>query len=239
MHNIRFFESVMEGNTNSKQQRKKIIVLVIFIFIGLCLLTNTNNNPNAIVQRIFRPIHIGSGTIYYAAIFPLLLIYYSIKQIYQNTNNAFLNTMLKRIIIMFLLLSIFPAFLQSGVKLYKSFDNNLNAIYCYRENMNLFIKTSENNKHELVCKLDLENCSSESKEFHVKVIFPDFFHEKKEPTALMNADTLTLHANERRQFEFTLDESSVKSGNVSFAGIKDFEFALLNDKQELTFTRKE
>ncbi len=239
MLNYNFSESALDKNMNSGwQPKERIILSVVLIFISLCLLTNTNNNPNPIIQRIFRPIHFGQGgTIYYAAAFPLLVIYFSIRQIYQRKNYSFINTMLKRIIVMFLLLSILPTFSQAGIKLYKSFNKDLNSIYCYRENMNLSSKTSEN-KPELVCKLDLENCSADSKEFYVKAKFPSFLKEMKESTLINTDSIISLQAHERRQIEITFDESTIKDKKFSFVftGISHFEFTLLNDKQEVKFT---
>ena len=218
------------------QREKRMLSFAILIFIGLYLLTNTNNNPNAIIQRIFRPIHIGTGTVYYAGLFPILLIYYSLKEIFKISDYRFLNTTFRRIIILILLLSILPSFSQSGLKFYKSFYNDLNSIYCYRNSMNLSVKTIEN-RQQVVCKLELENCSSKSEEFYVKVNLPSYLKEVKEST-LINKDTLfVLNANERRQFEIIFIESSVNNGSFNFSGISSFEFSLYNDLHEVKFTQ--
>lgn len=222
----------------NKMQNKKTIIFMILILIGLFCLANSNNNPNAFIQRIFRPIHIGSATFYYAGLFPLLLIYYSLKNIYEEKEYKFLSTTFKRILVMILLLSILPTCTQSSVKLCKSFYKDLNSIYCYRDNMKLSVSTTKENR-ELVCKLDLENCSNKSEEFNVKVKLPSFLKGINESTITNKEDLFILHANERRQFEIILNESSVKSGSVYFTDNNDFEFILFNNLHEVKFSRKD
>jgi hypothetical protein len=211
----------------------KRISLIILIFIVLCLCINTNNNPNPIIQRIFRPIRIGGGTLYYAGLIPILIVYYSLKALYKQNNYGILNTRLKRIVIAIVLLYIFSIYSQSGVKLYKSFCNDLNSIYCYRNNANIQTWTSENSSH-MVCRLELENCSSETKEFFVKVNLPNYF-KKAEKLTLVNDTILALNAHERRQFEITLYEGSMNSNVYS----NKFDFSLYNNLQEVTFSQSD
>jgi len=220
------------------RQRIKSLSFVILIFIGIVLLINTNNNPNAIIQGIFRPIYIGTGRIYYAGIIPLLLVYYSLKQLYKQNNYTFLNTCFKRIIILILILSIIPTCSQHGLKIYKSFYSDLNSIYCYRNNMNLSSQAEEN-KPQVMCTLELQNCSSEKVEFYVKVNVPRYFKEVKEFT-LVNTDTVfVLNAHERRQFEITFVEGNVNNISTTFSSINDFGFSLYNDAQEVKFTQSD
>lgn len=216
----------------------KSLSLIILVFIGLLLLTNTNNNPNAIVQRIFRPIHIGSGRIYYAAIIPLLLIYYSFKGLYKQNNYTLLNTRIKRIIILMLILSILPMCTKSGLIIYKSFYSDLNSIYCYRNNMNLSVETKEN-KRRVICNLELQNCSSKKMEFYVKVNMPRYFEEIKVSTIANSDNAIILDPHERRNLEITLVESDVNNTSFTSSSIKDFEFSLYNDAQEVKFTQSD
>lgn len=224
---------------DTKQQHKvKNLIFILFILAGLYLLTNTNNNPNAIVQRIFRPINVGTGTIYYAVLIPLLIIYYSIKELYKHNNFAFLNTGLRRFVILVLIVSTLPASCSEfGVKLYKSYYNDLNAVYCYRNNIDLHIETIEN-KPQLVCKLDLENCSTKSVDFYVKVRFPSYLRDVKEKTLVNTNHLIVLGPKERRPFEITFLESSVNSGSLTFTSNKGFEFTLYNTLQEVKFIKE-
>jgi len=220
------------------QQNIKSLSFVILIFIGMFLLTNTNNNQNIIIQRIFRPIHIGTGTLYYATLIPVLLIFFSLKQIYKQKNYTFLNTRFSRFIILVVLLYSIPMLSQSGLILYKGFSGDLNSIYCYRNNMNLSVKTIEDRPQAIV-KLDLENCSSKRQEFYVKVNLPSYVKAVKE-SALVNTKTAyVLNAKERRQLEITIIESSINNGNSWFSSTSDFEFSLYNDLQEVKFTQSE
>lgn len=210
--------------------------LFLFICIGILLLTNTNNNPNPIIQRIFKPIHIGEGgTFYYAGLLPLLLIYYSLKEIYKLNNLRLLSTTFRRIVVLLLLLSIIPSFSESGIKLFKSFFNDLNSIYCYRNNMNLSTKTI-GDRNQVVCMMDLENCSSKSREFYVKVDLPSDLKVLKESTLISRDTLLVFNAHEKRRFEVIFSDSSINSGNVTFK-ISNFSFLLYNDSEEVKFCR--
>jgi hypothetical protein len=224
------------GNMNTKRRRIIITLsLVILIFIGFFMLSNTNNNPNPIIQRIFRPIHFGTGAVFYAVLIPILLIYYSLKGIHKQNNHKFLSTRFRRIIILMVILYIIPTCSQSGTKLYKSFYSNLNSIYCYRDTMKLSLSTTENQR-QVVCRLDLENCSSKTEGFSVKVHLPSYF-EVKEHTLKNTNTSFTLNAKERRQIEITFSEDRVMSGSFAFSDTKDFGFSLYNGLQEVKFTQ--
>lgn len=76
----------------------------ILIIIGLLSSINTNNNPIPIIERIFKPINTGSlGTIEYAGIIIILLIYYGLKNVYKQRKVELLNSAFKRIIITFII----------------------------------------------------------------------------------------------------------------------------------------
>lgn len=218
---------------------RKPIILIVLILFGLCCLADSNNNPNAFIQRIFTPIHIGSGTIYYAGLFPLMLIFYSLKIINEEKEYKLLNTNLKRIIFVVMLLIVLPTFTQGGVKIYKSFYNDLNSIYCYRNNMRLSIVTSQG-KRELICRLDLENCSNADEEFFIKVKLPSYLKDEIKELSFINSEgILNLHGKERRKFEIVLNESSINNENLYFSDINDFEFILFNNLNETKFLQKD
>jgi hypothetical protein len=222
----------MENWLSSK--KIKIIFIAALMVVGFCMVINTNNNPNALIQRVFRPIHFSSGsTLTYAGIIPLIHIYYSLKGIYEMKDFGILNSPLKRIIFALLIMFLFSTISQNVVKLYKSFPNDLNSVYCYRDNMVLSCKDSENMR-ELACTLDLENCSGKSQNFFVKVRLPDHFMETK-LAPVISKESLTLYPHERRQFYVLLNESKAENANFSFSSIHDFEFALFNNSQEVRF----
>ncbi len=224
--------------TNEQQRKMESMAYGALVLFALLLMINTNNNPNALIQRVFKPIHFGNSTLYYAALFPLLIIYYSLKGIYRRNNYSFLDTGFRRILIIIVLCSIFSSFSQSGIKLYKSFSSDLNSIYCYRSSMSLSIETVED-KRRIVCKLELENCSSKDREFYVKVNVPSYLKEIKEKILINEETVLALHARERRKLEVIFDESLVNSGSLAFSGVNSFEFSLNNDSQEVKFLQRD
>lgn len=220
------------------QPKMKSLLWIVLFFIGILLLFNTNNNPNTIIQRIFRPIHIGNGTIFYAAIFPMVIIYYSLKGLYKQGSYNLLNTRAKRIIILILIIAFLPDCIQSGIKAYKSFYSNLNSIYCYRDSMNLSIE-SKDNKQRVFCNLELQNCSSKKMTFNVKVDMPKYFDEFK-GTSLTNKDNIIiLNPHERSKIEITLAESDVNCTGNTISSTSNFQFSLYNAEQEVKFIQSD
>jgi hypothetical protein len=105
--------------------------------------------------------------------------------------------------------------------------------------MKLSIVTSQD-KRELVCRLDLENCSDSDEEFFIKVKLPSYLKEEiKEPSFVNSESILNLHGKERRKFEIVLNESSVNNRNLYFSDINDFEFILFNKLNETKFLQKD
>lgn len=212
------------------QRNIKSITLIILVFLGLILLINTNNNPNPLVQRIFKPIHIRTGTtIFYAGLIPAFLVYCCLIGLYRQNNYAILNTRFKRVIILIIIFSIFSKYSEYGIKFYKSFYNNLNSIYCYRENSNINTWTSDKKAH-VVFRVELENCSSKTQEFYVKVNLPNYLKEIDRISSVRDK-MVTLNAHEKRQFEITLYEGNTNS-NFYY---NKFEFSLYNSAQEVKF----
>lgn len=222
-----------------RNKNAKTLVFVFLLITGLFLLTNTNNNPNIIIQRILRPVQLGNGTLYYAALIPAVMIYFSLKGIYRLQNVPVLRTRWRRLLVLMILLYLLPGISQGGIKIYKSFCNDLNAVYCHYDKMNIS-DTLSNSSRQITCKLTLENCSSKNKEFFVKIKVPDMFEEGN-PPVLVNSGKLFLHPDEKREFTVTKDMGFVKTGDnilTSRLGF-GFEFILYDSSREVRFAKKE
>ena len=73
--------------------------------------------------------------------------------------------------------------------------------------MNLSIDTKEN-RRRVICNLELENCSSKTVKFYIKVSMPKYLNEIKEITFANTANVIVLNARERNKFEITLFENN-------------------------------
>jgi hypothetical protein len=226
--------------------RIKQAVSFIFIIFGMILVWYTNNNPITFGERIFRPIKLGFGTFYYAAIIPVLLLYYGLKGINLYVKNSVFRTTMQRIITIIILLMLSTQLCNYGIKISKKMSTGLNSIYYYRVNSNnLMFGQSKNNKTEITCSIELENCSKNSQEFYIELLIPRSFQEyftdekllAKEDNQITNKKII-LKSKERKVVSAMFlanprNNSSGVSGNSNY-----FEFLLLNSKEKVKFSER-
>jgi hypothetical protein len=235
----------MEMNLSRKI---KNVLSVILILIGISLLGNTNNNPIAFIERIFKPVIIGGGTFYYSGIFPILLIYFGFKWVNEFGEYKLLKTRNRRIIATIIVLLFINQLITYGVKISKSMSTDLNSIYYNRNNVNnaLSLKLGNKSNEIITCTIELENCSEKSQEFYIKILVPEYYQEftLKEELIAKESDfktdkKFTLHAKEKRVIK-GIFLGDMKKIDTSFAGsTSEFEFLLINDKEEVKFIKKQ
>ena len=110
----------------------------------MCLLMgNSNNNPSVYIERIFKPINFGNGTLYYAVIIVMVITYYCLKGINEEKKNYFINSFFSRFIATIILINGFVWLGGYGAKFYKSFSHNLNSIYVNRDETSVEVEYKE------------------------------------------------------------------------------------------------
>lgn len=138
-----------------KWLRRNIVYVVIF-GVGIILLCNTNNNPTKLIERIMPPVKIKSeGWINLSSIIVLILVYISAVKLLDSLQwnvlrkiDKFLHPFIKQIFI-FGLVGIFGQSINEvGIQVYKSFQNDLSAIYFNREDSNLKFEWTMYNYNE-------------------------------------------------------------------------------------------
>ena len=235
----------MEMNLSKKI---KNVLSVILILIGISLLGNTNNNPIAFIERIFKPVKIGGGTFYYSGIFPILLIYFGFKWMNEFGEYKLLKTRNRRIIATIIVLLFSNQLITYGVKISKSMSTDLNSIYYNRNNVNndLSLKLGNKSNEITTCTIELENCSEKAQEFYIKILVPEYYQEFVLQEELIAKESdfktdkkFTLHAKEKRVINAVF-LGDMKKSDTSFAGsANEFEFLLINDKEEVKFIKKQ
>ena len=85
-------------------KKYKIALCYLGLFVLFLSMENNNNNPVTFLERIIRPIHVGSTTFYPAGLIRILAAYYCLKQLDKLNGNSLINTVFRRIIITFILL---------------------------------------------------------------------------------------------------------------------------------------
>lgn len=230
----------------SFSRKFKSILSFILILIGIILMGNTNNNPIAFIERIFKPIRIGKGTLYYSAIFSILLIYFGFKWMYEFGEYKALNTKNKRILATFLVLFFSSQVTTHGIKIIKSMSTDLSSIYYNRSNISDLSLNLNNKSNEIIaCTIELENCSEKTQEFYIKVLIPKDYKE-----FIVQNELIAKESDLKIDKKFILrgkQKSTIKAvflGNIkkphtNFQGsVSDFEFLLINDKEEVKFIKR-
>ena len=229
-----------------KNIKKILSVILILIGIGL-LLGNTNNNPISFIERLFKPVNMGGGTFYYSGILPILLIYFGFKWMNEFGEYKLLKTRNRRIIATIIVLLFSNQFITYGIKISKNMATDLNSIYYNRNNLNntLSLKLGNESNEITTCTIELENCSEKAQEFYIKILIPVCYKEfilqeeliSKESDFKTN-EKFILHAKEKREIKAVF-LGDMKKSDTSFEGsTNEFEFSLINDKDEAQFLKK-
>lgn len=225
----------------------KHIFSIMLVLVGVILLFNTNNNPNPLIERILKPFKIGSGTVYYSLIIPIIFIYYGLKGMNKLGNYRWLQTRSSRIIIVIIILMLSNSLNDSVIKLAKGMYKDLNAIYYDRKypNNQLEFKEYSDRSEILNCKIALENCSQETQEFYIRILVPEFIKDsvvQRELTAksedLIVDKKFILHSKEKQIINAVFLADLVKKGDKLNGGSTGFEIELINDKENIKFTKE-
>ena len=221
--------------------KAKNILSALLIIIGICFLGDTNNNPNAFIQRIFKPVKLGNSTFYYSGFLIILLIYFSFKWMYKFGNYKLLNTTTRRILATIIIIIVSIQLITSGIKISKSMAADLNAIYYNREYADdgLAIATDNEGNKTISCMVELENCSDKEQKFYIELLIPEQYRYLIPQKEYLSDEKFILHAKEKKVIYTTFSGNTSNTNNNHFWNTKDFEFLLINDKEQVKFIKKQ
>lgn len=212
-------------------KRHKLTLCYIGLILICLLMGNSNNTPVTYMERIFKPISFGSGTLYYANIIAILIIYYSLKAINDNKEHYFIKSISSRIITMIVLVSIVTWSGEYITKFYKSFYNNLNSIYMNRDETSIEFNFDDN-KANINGQISIINYSNKIQEFNIKI---------KSPTIVKNytkEDYITVKNNvkiyPKEEIRIYVDEELDKIEGLQYS-TQAFEYILFNNKDKTVF----
>lgn len=222
-------------------KKTKSILSVLLIIIGICFLGDTNNNPDAFIQRILKPVKLGSSTLYYSGFLIILWIYFSLKWMYKFGEYKLLNTTTRRILATIIIITVSSPLIISGIKIRKSMAADLNAIYYNREYANdgLAIATDNEGNKTIICTVELENCSEKEQKFYIEVLIPEQYRYIIPQKEFSSDEKFILHAKEKKVIYTTFSGNISDTNNNHFWSTKDFEFLLINDKEQVKFMKKQ
>jgi hypothetical protein len=110
----------------------------------------------------------------------------------------------------------------------------------------LSLKLGNKSNEITTCTIELENCSEKAQEFYIKILVPEYYQEFVLQEELIAKESdfktdkkFTLHSKEKRVIK-TVFLGDMKNFDTSFAGsTNEFEFLLINDKEEVKFIKKQ
>ncbi len=219
-------------------KKYKIALCYLGLFLLFLSMGNSNNNPVTFLERIIRPMHVGSMTFYPAGLIGILAAYYCLKQLYKLNGNSLINTAFRRIIVTFILLVVFSNLSDFGTQLYKGFSHNLNAIYLDRNKTSIQL---EGDQESLAIDgiITFKNCSNTKQTFNIKIKTPALIREmiNEDYIILENVVTLypksiqTLYLNE----ELKINAKNKAESKISWAQTHAFEYIIFNNQDEAIF----
>ncbi|MDP5272843.1 hypothetical protein [Chengkuizengella axinellae] len=222
--------------------KNKNLKYIFLILLSILLMGNTNNHPTPFHERIFPPIHTSdSSTFYYSGIMLLVLMYYGYKGLLSVKKDR-TNIGLKAIIFTILTPLLMSNLWEDGIKLYKSYFDNLNAVYSYHEEKSISYRT-EGSEAIINGKIHLENLSDIQQEFFIKITFSSYWGDNVEEKELFALEedlnsrkSFILYANENKMIEFVLDGTSINPNSQGSGFTNVFDYVLIQGSEEVSFT---
>lgn len=229
-----------------RSDKVKGILSILMVLIAFVFSSNTNNNPIPFIDRIIKPSTTKNGTIYFGWIIIILLISIGLKGINRNLlKNKFSSKFTNILIVIIVLL--LPAITINGAKIYKTFTNGLDSIYCYRNDKNLELLTIDDEKIEANIRLRLKNFSDEPQKFYIKIIAFEIISENinKIEFYVVNDDNtkkeFILYGKEEKTinevFEITVNKENEPINSIH-SNTSYFEFELFNENENVKFIER-
>lgn len=219
-------------------KKYKIVLCYLGLFLLFLSMTNSNNNPITFLERIIRPVHIGSTTFYPAGLIGMLATYYCLKQLYKLNKNSLINTILRRIIVTFVLLSLFSNLSDFGIQLYKGFSHNLNAIYLNRDKTSIQL---EGNQESIAINgvITFKNCSNTEQTFSIKIKTPALIHEMIKEDYIILGDIVTIYPKSIQTLylneELKINSENTSASKISWAQTHASEYIIFSNQGEAVF----
>lgn len=206
-----------------------LIILIVFILMG-----NSNNIPETFVERVFKPIKVKESTIYYSGIITIGGLYYALMNLNKLKGNRFIKTGFRRIIVTIILLGCFESIWSHCIQFYKSFSQDLNAIYLERKET--FVTFNKNDNQLLVeGSINVKNCTNKVQRFNVKVRVPSFIKEDiREEYVTIKKDYTVNPKEERELIIYEFLEGNEDSDFVGYI-CNSFEYVLFNEEDKTHF----
>lgn len=217
---------------------QKLICCFIGIAIIFLLGSNSNNIPESFIQRIFKPIRLENGRIYYGGLILICALFFCLTMINKIEENSLLKTRFRRIIALILILNIFETFESYPAKIYKSFSRDLNSIYIYRGNSDVEFRKNDE-KLNLYGKISVFNCSNEPQKFKVKVKTTKLVKDDIQDDYVTLKKVYTVGARNEAVLDVAEEISTNIQGGYEEYGSSAFEYILYNDESLVIFKGKD
>ena len=160
--------------------------------------------------------------------------FYDLFNINDEKKIKYINSFLSRLIEAIIFMAESAWLNTYTTKIYKSFSNNLNAIYMNRDETSMEFDC-EKNKITVKGKISIINCSNEIQEFKIKVKTPPLVKSQIKKDYFVLSKNVKIYPRHKRdlyineEFDYKLKENSI------FYDENIFEYVLFNDKDQTIF----
>ncbi|QUH21222.1 hypothetical protein [Alkaliphilus sp. B6464] len=228
------------------KNKREFVIGIMLILVGVIGHINTNSNPVPIIERIFKPIHRGSGTFHYAGLILLIIYYIGFKKVLKSFGKELKTQGEKTLLLIAVIFSI--SFINKSFifieKTYKTFQGDVKAIYVHKDNSNINFEGIDNEIIEGNATFVFENMSNKDIKMHVKINLPDRLKSRvvEEEVILKNdmgeleVFTIPKRSKERVEVSFYVHNSTAQ--NFGQAHSNDFDFVLFDKDKEIEFKKR-
>jgi len=228
------------------KNKREFVIGIMLTLVGIIGHINTNSNPVPIVERIFKPIHRGSGTFYYAGLMLLIVYYIGFNKILKSFGKELKTQGEKTLLLIAVIFSI-SLINKSFIfieRTYKTFQDDVGAIYVHKDNLNINFKGIDHEKIEGNAALVFENMSNKDIQTHVKIRIPDRLKNRvvEDQVILKNnigeLETFTIPKKSKERVNINFYIHSKSSANFGQTHSNDFDFILFDKDREIEFKRR-
>lgn len=215
--------------------KKKFGLYYFLLILGIIGLGRTFNNSVRLIEHIFKPIHIGSCTLFYGQLLNVIIIFIGIKGL-LTLYNVKKSIGLKTIFLLLLCIVISVNTWNHAIKWYMSRQDDLNAIYYDHEDTCYGLDLSNKT---ITIYFNLENCSDVRHSFSILVYILDEWKKYGITTNVVKLpDEYTIHAHEKLRIleEITISiDTDNNYFNDNFLSCNEIMFELYtkNNKSQM------
>lgn len=215
-------------------KKQKVIISSIGLLIVFILMGNSNNIPETYADRVFKPISRENATFYYSGIMLMIITVFCLTLLNKVKETKLLKTGVRRVVVTFILIGIFPTMWGGCNIFFKGFSKDLNSIYLYRDRTNVSIYGDENGVSAFG-QVYIKNCSNETQKFYLKIKVPSIASEDINEEYFTVKHEFRLPPKEERRISINEELTLHRQDDLFGYNATVYEYVLFNDNEQVVF----